>query len=154
MEPLMAASEDTRREVEEIRRLPLRCARPSASPPGHELTAEQRLAIEAAAARQPVAIVPHGAASRALSSWLPCWPLRPWSWSPSPSLPAPRAGHSSLGSRPIANRGGSPGQPHGIRMKLLTRENTTTTEGSGVSRRGYQPGSGRGVAGVVGPCLN
>jgi len=87
---LMAASRTRVAKSREIREAALRCARPSASL-GHELTAEQRLAIEAAAPVSPSRLSPTAPlpGSRQLVAMLA---VRPWSWSPSPSLPAPRAG--------------------------------------------------------------
>jgi Ca-activated chloride channel family protein len=58
--PLIAASEGTRREVEEIREAAAALREAFRSAPGHELTPEQRLAIETAAAREPVAMVRPG----------------------------------------------------------------------------------------------
>jgi Ca-activated chloride channel homolog len=60
VEPLIAAFPDTRREVEEIRAAAAALREAFASAPRHELTPEQRLAIEAVAARQPVTIMRSG----------------------------------------------------------------------------------------------
>ena len=57
VEALIAASPDTRRDVEEIRAAAATLREAFASAPRHELTPDQRLAIEAAAARPPVAMV-------------------------------------------------------------------------------------------------
>jgi Ca-activated chloride channel family protein len=58
VEPLIAASEATRREVEEIKEAVAALREAFSVASGDELTAEQRLRIEAAAAHQPVAIAP------------------------------------------------------------------------------------------------
>jgi Ca-activated chloride channel family protein len=56
LEPLIAASEATRREVEEIRKAAAVLREAYGPAPRHELTPEQRLAIEAVAARPPLAM--------------------------------------------------------------------------------------------------
>ncbi len=60
VEAQMAGSEDSRKEVEEIRKTAAALREAFGSAPRHELTPEQRSAIEAATTRQPTGMVPSG----------------------------------------------------------------------------------------------